>query len=76
MRILSAVYNYPLPHRNAVTPATQNLDLDELVHLHYRLWFHLPDGLAEVSPPFDSTAERYRWLEQRLPLEPIAEQEA
>lgn len=75
IRILSAVYNYPLPHRSAVAPAARDLTLDQLVHVHYRLWFHLPDALAEVSPAFDSAGERYRWLEQRLPLEPIAEPE-
>ena len=75
VRTLSATYNYPLPHRSGVAPAAQELDLDELVHLHYRLWFHLPNGLAEVSPPFDPSGQRYRWLEQRLPLEPIAEPE-
>lgn len=73
VRILSAVYNYPLPHRHGVPAAARELGLEQIVHLHYRLWFHLSDGLAQVSPPFEPTGERYQWLEQRLPLEPIAE---
>jgi len=74
IRILSAAYNYPLPHRQAVAPAAQGLALAELVHLHYRLWFHLPGVLGEISPPFDPGEDRYRWLDQRLPLPPTIEE--
>jgi hypothetical protein len=72
VRILSSAYNYPLRHRQALAPDATHLDLPELVHLHYRLWFHLADALEKVVPPFDPASDRYRWLEQRLPLEPIA----
>lgn len=74
IRVLSETYNYPLPHRQAVTAAARELELSELVHLHYRLWFHLPGALGEVSPPFDPAEDRYRWLEQRLPLEPTVDE--
>lgn len=70
VRILPETYNYPLRHRQALGPEASALDLDQIVHLHYRLWFHLPDSLAEVVPPFDVESERYRWLAERLPLEP------
>lgn len=70
VRILPETYNYPLRHRLSLGPQTSALELSEIVHMHYRLWFHLPDSLPEVVPPFDPESERYRWLEQRLPLEP------
>ena len=53
VRILSDAYNYPLRHRASLVPEAVELDLAELVHLHYRLWFHMPDALAKVNPPFD-----------------------
>lgn len=73
IRILPPTYNYPLRHRQALPPDARDLDLERLVHLHYRLWFHLPGALAEVAPPFNPESERYRWLEERLPLDPVEE---
>ena len=70
VRILSAAYNYPLRHRPALPGGAADLDLDGIVHLHYRLWFHMPDALTKVEPPFDPDGDRYRWLAERLPLEP------
>lgn len=74
VRILSDAYNYPLRHRAALVPAAVELDLADLVHIHYRLWLHMPDSLARVNPPFDPSSERYAWLAQRLPLEPTMEE--
>jgi hypothetical protein len=71
LRILSDPYNYPLRHRPVLVPEARDLDLDEIVHLHYRLLLHLPDALVTVQPPFDPMGERYRWLEERIPLEPV-----
>ena len=71
VRVLSPPYNYALRHRQALGPEASELDLSELVHVHYRLWFHLPDALEQVVPPFDPSGERYRWLDERLPLEPL-----
>ena len=70
VRVLSDAYNYPLRHRTALAPAAVGLDLAEMVHLHYRLWFHLADALPKVDPPFDPGSDRYRWLAERLPLQP------
>ena len=71
VRILSDAYNYPLRHRAGAGAAqARELDLDEIVHLHYRLWFHMPDALAEGRPAVRPDGERYRWLAERLPLEP------
>jgi hypothetical protein len=73
VRILSDGYNYPLPHRQALAPEARDLDLDRIVHLHYRLWFHLPGALEQANPPFDPSTERWRWLDERLPIEPLVD---
>jgi hypothetical protein len=70
VRILSDAYNYPLRHRAALASAAVEMDLAEIVHLHYRLWFHMRDSLPKVDPPFDPQSDRYRWLSERLPLQP------
>jgi hypothetical protein len=74
VHILSDSYNYPLPHRQALAPQARDLPLAELVHVHYRLWFHLPDALQKATPAFDADDDRYRWLAERLPLEPVVEE--
>ena len=73
IRVLSEAYNYPLRHRQTLAPEAAQLDLDEIVHMHYRLWFHMPHSLAKVVPPFAPEGDRYRWFESRLPLEPTVE---
>jgi hypothetical protein len=74
VRILSDGYNYPLRQRGGLEDHARDLDLAEMVHLHYRLFFHLPDPLAAVSPPFDPQTEQYAWLVDRLPIEPIVDE--
>ncbi len=75
IRVLSPAYNYPLRHRQALAPEARDLDLDGIVHLHYRVWFHLEGALEAVAPGLDPGSDRYRWLAQRLPLEPLADPE-
>ena len=75
IRILSPTYNYPLRHRGALAPEARQLELDDIIHLHYRLLFHMPDPLAQVNPPFAAGGERHDWLSERLPLEPLAGEE-
>jgi hypothetical protein len=75
VRILSHPYNYPLRQRPSLTAEARELDLEEIVHIHYRLWFHMRDSLAKVEPPFDPGSERYGWLSERLPLPPEIEDE-
>jgi hypothetical protein len=75
VRILSDAYNYPLRHRAALVPAATELELGQIVHLHYRLWFHMVNSLAKADPPFDPQGDRYRWLDQRLPLLPEVDEE-
>ncbi len=67
---LPDAYNYPLPKRRFLPEEMQRLDLDDLVHVHLHKWAHLPGFLEEVLPPLDPDGERYRWLDERLPLEP------
>jgi hypothetical protein len=74
VRTLSDAYNYPLRQRGGLDDAARDRDLTEIVHLHYRLFFHLADPLGAVSPPFDGTTERYAWLDERLPIEPMVDE--
>jgi hypothetical protein len=74
VRILTHAYNYPLRQRGGLPEATRDLDLAEMVHLHYRLFFHLADPLGAVTPPFAQDTAQYRWLAERLPLEPIVDE--
>ena len=67
---LPDAYNYPLPKRRFLPDEMQALDLDDLVHVHLHKWAHLPGFLSEVLPRLDPGGERYRWLAERLPLEP------
>jgi hypothetical protein len=74
MLILPPAYNYPLRQRGGLDDEARDLDLAEIVHLHYRLFFHLPEPLAAVSPPFDRGSDQYAWLDERLPIEPIVDE--
>ena len=74
VRILPEEYNYPLPKRTLLPPGVRDLELDELVHVHYHRWGHLPGFLGEVRPPLDSGTDRYRWLEDRFPLTPTIDE--
>ena len=70
VRIPDATHNYPLPLRPILPRALRETPLDAMVHVHYHKWFQRPGFLREISPPLDPRAERFRWLEERLPLEP------
>lgn len=74
VRILSEIYNYPLRQRGGLPDSVRDLDLADIVHLHYRLFFHLADPLAAVIPPFAEDTPQYRWLAERLPLQPIVDE--
>jgi len=75
IRVLSAAYNYPLRHRGALDTKARGLDLADLVHLHYRLWFHMPGALEKADPKFAEGSARHAWLAERLPIEPIIEED-
>jgi hypothetical protein len=74
MLILPPAYNYPLRQRGGLDDEARDLDLAEIVHVHYRLFFHLPEPLAAVMPPFDPGSDQYAWLDERLPIEPIVDE--
>jgi hypothetical protein len=74
VRILPEEYNYPLPKRTLLPPGVRDLELDDLVHVHYHRWGHLPGFLGEVRPPLDPGSERYAWLAERFPLTPTIDE--
>jgi hypothetical protein len=71
--ILPDSYNYPIAKRYKMSPAVAALGLDDLTHIHLHRWAHKPGLLEALDPPLDAASERYRWLESRLPIEPIIE---
>ena len=73
VKVLPDTYSYPLPKRIKLPPQMQALDLADLVHVHGHRWLHYPGLLTEVDPPLDAGTEAYRWLDERLPLEPTIE---
>jgi hypothetical protein len=73
VRILPDTYNYPLPKRIKLPAEMQALDLADIVLVHGHRWLHFPGLLQEVHPPLDTSTEAYRWLDERLPLEPTIE---
>ena len=66
-------YNYPLPQRARLPGGASELELDELVHVHLHRWAHVERFLAELEPPLGDSARR-RWLDERLPLEPVRDE--
>lgn len=68
--VLSARYNYPIARRAALPGPV--LALHELVHVHYHHAFNSDGFLSSVKPMFDQSDERFRWLQARLPLEPVS----
>jgi len=67
VRTLDGRYNYLVRRRPKLPAELQALDLDEIVHLHYRHWFHQPGFLDQLEPPF-TPSPQLEWLEERLPL--------
>ena len=76
-RVLDLRYNYPLQRveRHLLPPPWREARLEDLAHVHYRFWFHLPGYLRHLDPPLDSDDEVFRWLEPQLPLEPVVREE-
>jgi hypothetical protein len=76
-RVLDLRYNYPLQRveRRLLPPPWGEARLEDLAHVHYRFWFHLPGYLRHLDPPLDPSGEVFRWLEPQLPLEPRVEEE-
>ncbi len=76
-RVLDLRYNYPLQRveRHLLPPPWREARLEDLAHVHYRFWLHLPGYLRHLDPPLDPDGEVFRWLEPQLPLEPVVREE-
>jgi hypothetical protein len=74
VRVLPETYNFPLQKRVRLPADLQALDLPDLVHVHPHRWLHLPGFLGRIHPPLDPSTAQYRWLDERLPLEPILDE--
>jgi hypothetical protein len=74
VHLLGDAYNYPLPKRIRLPARMQALGIDDLVHVHGHRWLHLPGFLTLVRPRLDASRARYRWLDERLPLEPTIDE--
>jgi hypothetical protein len=75
VRILDGRYNYLIFKRPQLVPPWRDAQLEELVHVHYRRCFNVPGYLRAVRPPLEPASEIVRWLEQYLPLEPVASEQ-
>jgi len=68
--LLPFTYNYNIARRSEFIGEMRRVDLDGLVHIHYHNAFEAPDILARIRPALSQADERYRWLQERLPLPP------
>jgi len=73
IRVLDLRYNYPLQwhERRCLESPWRAAQLKDLIHVHYRFYFTLPDYLQRVEPPLDPRDEVVLWLRQYLPLKPL-----
>ena len=63
-------YNYRITRRGRYSGAAGHAELDDLVHIHYMRSFYVEGFLERAEPALDPSGERFRWLNERLPLEP------
>jgi hypothetical protein len=68
---LDHTYNYDIGRRSFFKNEMRRIQLDELVQVHYHQWFNRRDFLREVRPRFETENERFRWLDEMLPLTPV-----
>jgi hypothetical protein len=70
LRRLPGPYNYRITRRAMHSEKHRGLDLSELVHVHYMRSFYIEGFLERLEPPVRRDTEQFRWLSERLPLEP------
>ncbi len=75
LEILPITYNYPVPFRPMMQSRLNHPSLSRLVHVHYHKWFQHPEFLKHISSDKDQLTDQYKWLESRLPLEPLIDDE-
>ncbi len=63
-------YNYNIHRRARLPEPWRSLELDDLVSVHYHSWFNREGLLEDLEPPFRQDSERYRWLQDFLPMTP------
>jgi hypothetical protein len=68
--LLDDRYNYLIYRRPSLKKPWGEAQLDQLVHVHYRYWFNMPNFLRLIRPSLDPSREIIRWLEEYLPFEP------
>ncbi len=68
---LPAAYNYRITRRPQMSDDDARLDLDALAHVHYMRSFHVAGFLQGCRPELSRDTEQFRWLAERLPLEPV-----
>lgn len=67
---LDCRYNHNLALRARLSEPARSYELADLVSVHYHGWFNRRGFLADLRPKLERRTDRYRWLEQYLPLEP------
>jgi len=71
VKLLPEKYNYPIPFKRKLDAELSQYRFNELIHIHYHKWFQHPDFLNHVCNDLDRNSEQYKWLNSKLPLEPI-----
>lgn len=69
LHILPPTYNHHIPFR-PLMEKNSCPRFDELVHVHYHKWFQHPGFLDHVTSDEEKQSEQYKWLKERLPLQP------
>lgn len=67
---LPPTYNFRITRRGNHRGDPATYDLTDVVHVHYMRSFHVPGFLESLDPPLDRESEQYRWLAERLPVQP------
>lgn len=63
-------HNHNLGLRAILPEPQRSYELADLVSVHHHGWFNRVGFLEDLRPPLDRDSERYRWLQEFLPLEP------
>jgi hypothetical protein len=64
-------YNHNLALRARLPEPERSFELADLVSVHYHIWFNRQGFLDDLRPPLARDSDRYRWLQEFLPLEPV-----